>query len=417
MKIRSVTTCVIEANFDWTIVKITTDEAATGYGEAFPAPALSRVIGEFAPLLVGEDPRNVDRIFRKMRTAGAPSGSSGMILHAISGIEAALWDLLGKKLGVPVYQLLGGRYRDRIRIYADCHAGAGLESLSPVLIPRTPSWAGEPEPSSALDLSMKHHGSSREEHSYPTPEDYARRAREMAEQGFTALKFDVDVPNPHTLDDYNRSLTRQEMEFMRSLVEAAYRELGGEVELAVDCHWNFNVSDALRLAWACEEFQLLWLEDPVPPENLQALRQVTQSTRIPIATGENHYLRHQFRDLLEGEALNIAAPDIQKVGGLMEARRIADLADLYAVALAPHNIASPIGTMAAAHVCAAIPNFLCLEWHGATVPFFDRLVRHADGPLIRDGYIPIPEKPGLGIELDEDVAHQYRKRGEAFFGD
>ncbi|MBZ5564436.1 MAG: mandelate racemase/muconate lactonizing enzyme family protein, partial [Acidobacteriia bacterium] len=147
-----------------------------------------------------------------------------------------------------------------------------------------------------------------------------------------------------------------------------------------------------------------------------ALARVTAATATPIATGENHVQRHHFRELLEREAVDILAPDFQRVGGLLEGRRIADMADMHYIAVAPHNISGPIGTMASVHLCSAIPNFLALEWHAAEVPFFDDLVKGRRGPLIEKGYIRVPDKPGLGIELDERVAYQYRKRGEAFFG-
>ncbi|MDA2927497.1 mandelate racemase/muconate lactonizing enzyme family protein [Acidobacteria bacterium AH-259-G07] len=271
-------------------------------------------------------------------------------------------------------------------------------------------------PLEKVDLRMKHHGVAGQG-DYFTADDYARRASQMVQEGFTALKFDVDVPNPHSRDDFNRALTRQEIEYMVSLVEGARGAIGDEIDLAIDCHWNFNVNDILQFAWACEDLNLLWIEDPIPPENIAALRQVTQATRVPIATGENHYMRTQFHELLEGEAVNIVAPDLQKAGGLLEGRRIADLAEMYYVAVAPHNIAGPIGTMASSHVCAAIPNFLCLEWHAASVPFFDELVKGADQPMIKNGYIPVSDRPGLGIELDEEVAYKYRKRDEAFFED
>jgi L-alanine-DL-glutamate epimerase-like enolase superfamily enzyme len=226
----------------------------------------------------------------------------------------------------------------------------------------------------------------------------------------------VDVPTEFSLDDYNRALTRREIDLMVSLVAALRKALGKEVDLAIDCHWSYGVNDAIRLARACEPYDLLWLEDPVPPENNDALRRVTAATTTPIATGENHYQRHHFRELLEREAVDILAPDFQKVGGLLEGRRIADMAEVHYLAVAPHNISGPIGTLGSVHLCAAIPNFLALEWHAASVPFFDDLVLGRRGPMIEKGYIRVPEKPGLGIEFNEQVAYKYRKPGEAFFG-
>jgi L-alanine-DL-glutamate epimerase-like enolase superfamily enzyme len=417
MRITKIETCVIEANYDWTIVKIKTDSGTVGWGEAFVAPGLTGVIHQLNEILPGEDPRDVDRLCRLMRTALGSSGTASMGFHAVSGIETALWDIVGKSYGLPIYQFLGGKYRDRVRIYADCHAGKGLASLSPVLLPRTPAWMSGKKPGKGQrpELNPKYHGGQRSEAGAVKPGAYARRALEMKRRGFTALKFDVDVPTEYSLDDYNRGLTRREIDLMVSLVASLKKVLGKEADLAIDCHWNYGVNDAARLARACEPYDLLWLEDPIPPLNTDALRRVTLGTTTPIATGENHYQRHQFRELLEREAVDILAPDFQKVGGLLEGRRIADMAEVHFVAVAPHNISSPIGTLASAHLCAAVPNFLALEWHAASVPFFDDLMVGRRGPVIQNGYITVPDRPGLGIELNEAVAYKYRKRGEPFF--
>lgn len=418
MRITKIETAVIEANYDWTIVKVHTDNGSVGWGEAFFAPGLTATLREFNEFLPGEDPRDVDRLCRLMRTALGATGTAGMGYHAISGIETALWDIVGKDAGLPLYQFLGGKYRDRIRIYADCHAGSGLSSLSSVLLPRTPSWMKEQKraPRNRPELSPKFHGGQKSEAKNIRPQAYARRALEMKRRGFTTLKFDVDVPTKYSLDDYNRALAQREIDFMASLVATLRKALGNDVDLAIDCHWNYGVNDAVRFARACEPYDLLWLEDPVPPENNDAMARVTASTCTPIATGENHYQRHHFRELLEREAIDILAPDFQKVGGLLEGRRIADMAEVHYIAVAPHNISGPIGTMASAHLCAAIPNFLALEWHAASVPFFDHLVKGSRKPLIRKGYVEVTERPGLGIELDEGVAYKFRKRGEPFFG-
>ena len=419
MRITKIQTAVIESNYDWTIVKIEADNGLIGWGEAFFAPGLTAILRELDPVLLGEDPRDVDRLCRLMRTAFSPVGTAGMGYHAISGIETALWDLTGKDSGLPIYRFLGGQYRDRVRIYADCHAGSGLASLSPALMPRIPSWMkqGKKKNASRMELIPKYHGGQRSEAKETSARAYARRALEMKRRGFTALKFDVDVPTEFSLDDFNRALTRREIDLMVGLVAALRKALGKDVDLAIDCHWNYGVNDAIRLARACEPYDLLWLEDPVPPENNAALRRVTAATTTPIATGENHYQRHHFHELLECEAVDILSPDFQKVGGLLEGRRIADMAEVHYLAVAPHNISGPIGTMASAHLSAAIPNFLALEWHAASVPFFDDLVAGRRGPMIEKGYIRVPEKPGLGIEFNEQVAYKYRKPGEAFFGE
>ncbi len=422
MKITDVKTAVVEANYDWTFVRVYTDEGITGLGESFLAPGLTAIIRDLKPLLVGEDPRNIDKLWSKMRWAASGAGSmGGIVYNAISGIEAALWDAVGKHYGAPIHALLGGKYRDRVRVYADCHAGEALEALDSVMVARRPKWLPDEIGATIASSAVNHpvHGRAfgvAETGEVFTPEMYAERAREVVEEmGFTALKFDLDVPNPHTLDTHSGTLTHAEVKFMAGLVDAVREAVGDTVDLAFDLHWRYNVSDAQRLAHALEPYGLMWLEDPVPPENVEALRRVTQSTRTPISSGENSYMRHGFREALEKGALDIIAPDLQKTGGLLEGRKIADMADAHYVAVAPHCIASPVGTIASAHVCAAVPNFLALEWHGMSVPFWNDMVVGFDGPVIQDGFIKVPEAPGLGVELNEEVAREYARPGEPFF--
>jgi L-alanine-DL-glutamate epimerase-like enolase superfamily enzyme len=306
---------------------------------------------------------------------------------AISGIEIALWDLVGRALKTPIYNLFGGRFRDKIRIYADCHAGA-------------------------------------EE----TPESWAERAREVVDAGFTAIKFDLDAKNSltrdvsddahsrrHWFEPFNRTIGNAELEWMVSVTAAVKAAIPNDVMLAVDAHWKYSVNDAIRLAQALEPFDLLWLEDPVPPENIEAQRHVTHSTRTPICTGENLYRKHGYRELIEKQAARILAPDIPKMGGLLEAKKVADHADTYYIPIAPHNVASPVGTVAAAHVCAAMNNFLVMEFHAHDVPWWDDLVEGE--PAIRDGFIWMNERPGHGLTLNEAVAKAHLKPGHSFFGD
>jgi L-alanine-DL-glutamate epimerase-like enolase superfamily enzyme len=248
-----------------------------------------------------------------------------------------------------------------------------------------------------------------------TPERYGEHAKASAAKGFTALKFDLDAPSRYRLDIYNRCLTNREIDYMVSLAAGAREGAGPNVEIAVDFHWQFNQSDMCRLAAECETLRLLWLEDPLPPWNVEALRELKAAVRVPIASGENYYLFDGFRSVVEQQALSILTPDLQKVGGLSEARRIAEFADSYYVALAPHNISSPVGTMASAHFCASIPNFLALEFHASEVPFWDDLVDGIPKPIIQDGRIQVPNKPGLGVTLNEEVARRYARPGEPFF--
>jgi len=414
MKITHISTAVLEANFDWVLIKIETDEKIVGYGEGFLGPAVTAVIREYSAILVGEDPTSIDRIMRRLK-ASSVHASPGLAYHAILGLESALLDLIGKKYRMPVWQILGGKYRDKVRMYADCHAGEALESITPLLIPRTPHWMkkkGHVERSSVV--SIKHHGWDASDGRPLTPDSYAGRAKEMASRGFRIVKFDVDVPTPYETDEYNRDLSRQEVDYAEALVAAVRAAVGKDIGLAIDCHWNYGVQAAVEMARALEKHRLLWLEDPLPPENIRALGAVQRATRTTIATGENHYHRVDFERLIVEAGLRILAPDVQKIG-LWEGRKVADLADMHYVNLTLHNISGPLGTMAGVHLCAAIPNVIALEWHAASVPFFDALVKGSTGPLIADGSITVPDTPGLGVELDEDVAYRYRKPGEKFF--
>jgi L-alanine-DL-glutamate epimerase-like enolase superfamily enzyme len=415
MKITRISTAVLEANFDWNLVKVETDEHITGYGEAFVGPGLTAVIRQFAGVLVGEDPTSFDRLLRRLRSR-CVHASPGLTLHAIAGIESALLDVVGKKYKLPVWQILGGKYRDRVAIYADCHAGDALESIDPLLTPRTPEWmrtaGGDADRKAAV--SLKHHGWDASETDALSPEAYGRRAREMAGRGFRILKFDVDVPTPYETDEYNRDLSQPEIEHMALLVAATREAVGKEIGLAIDCHWNYTPQAAIDLGRAIDRYKLMWFEDPVPPENIRAIGVVQRNMRTPVATGENHYYRLDFERLILEAGLRVLAPDVQKLG-IWEGRKLADLAEMHHVNLTWHNISGPIGTMGGAHLCAATPNVIALEWHAASVPFFDALVKNARGPMIRDGKIEVPDAPGLGIELDEDEASKYRKPGEGFF--
>jgi L-alanine-DL-glutamate epimerase-like enolase superfamily enzyme len=193
--------------------------------------------------------------------------------------------------------------------------------------------------------------------------------------------------------------------------------IGPDVELALDCHWSYNVTDAIRLARALEPFNLLWLEDPIPPENAEAMAQVCAATSTPICTGENLYTRHGFRPLIEQGACRIIQPDIPRCGGLLESKRIADLADLYYIPFAAHNVCSPVGTIASAHACAAIRTFLVLEFHSQDIPWWDAVVAREDDPLIKNGYLTLSDQPGLGVELNDEVCRQHIQPGTLYFGE
>jgi L-alanine-DL-glutamate epimerase-like enolase superfamily enzyme len=380
--ITDLSTVVVDGNFPWTIVTVETDAGVTGIGEAYPSPGVHEVITDYLqPVLRDENPLDVERLYHLMRESLSGRGSQqGMATIAISGVELALWDAAGKILEQPVYQLLGGKMRESVRMYADCHAGEGMVEA-----------ALHEQPTEAYEADA-----------------YSQAARAAVDDGFEIVKFDLDVPSGREIDTLSRHFDGPEIEHKRALVEAVTEEVGDEAEVAVDLHWNFSVEASEKLCAALEPYDLAWIEDPLPPENADAMARLNASVDQPLLTGENRYGRHGFRDLVEKQAIAFAAPDVPKTGGIAETKKIADLADTYYIALAPHNVGSPVATMAGVHVGATVPNFLALEFHARDVPWWDDLV-DADDPLIEDGEIRVPDEPGLGIDLDWDVVETHRK--------
>lgn len=383
-EITDLSTVVVDGNFPWTIVTVEADDGTVGIGECYPSPGVHEIITDYLrPVLEGENPTDVERLYYLMRESLSGRGSQqGIGTIAISGVEIALWDLTGKLLDQPVYQLLGGKMREEVQVYADCHAGEAMVS-------------------SAQD--------GQEQETYQ-PQAYAQAARAAVEDGFDVVKFDLDVPSGRTLNRKSRHLDGPEIEHKRRIVEAVTDEIGDDAEVAVDLHWNFSPETAVRLCRAIEGYGLAWVEDPLPPENADATTNVARRTDVPILTGENRYGRHGFLELIEGQGVSFLAPDVPKVGGIAETKKIADMAEAYYQTLVPHNIGSPVATVATAHVGATAPNFYALEYHAREVQWWeDLLVR--DEPLIQRGRIQVPDGPGLGIELDWDVVEKHRKDG------
>ncbi|MBK34323.1 MAG: mandelate racemase [Gemmatimonadetes bacterium] len=376
MKITEIKTAEATGHGFSTFVKILTDEGVTGVGECIHGgDGCSRLIENMAEMIKGENPLDVDRLWELIRRRYIFNGAlAGNVVTAMTGIEIALWDLAGKALNVPVYRLLGGKFRDKIRLYCDCHAG-------------------------------------RDE----LPESYAKRAKEIVAMGFDAIKFDIDdAKSPYKLDAFNWSITPGELQQMVDRVSAVREAVGPNVDLAIDMHGRYDIFAAVRVAQALEPFNLMWLEEPVPPENIDAMREVKRSTKTPICTGENLYTRWGFKDLIEKQAVDVIMPDLPKCCGLSEGRKIANLAEMYYIPMAPHNVCGPLGTIASSHCCASVPNFLVLEWHWVDRPHWHELVL-ADPPLIEDGYITLPDGPGLGVELNEEAVAKYARSDRPLF--
>lgn len=380
-EITDIDTLVVDGNFPWTIVTVEADDGTVGIGEAYPSPGVHEIITDYLrPVLVGETPLDVERLYNLMRSSLSGRGSQwGVGTIAISGVEIALWDLAGKLLDQPVWQLLGGKMRDEVMVYADCHAGEAM-------------------------VASAEEGQEAETYE---PEAYAQAARMAVDDGFDLVKFDLDVPSGRELNRKSRHFDPPEIEHKRQIVEAVTEEIGSDAEVGVDLHWNFNPETAERLCRALEPYDLAYVEDPLPPENVDALRELKQRVDVTLLTGENCYGRHDFRDLIETQAVDFLAPDVPKTGGIAETKKIADMAEAYYQSLIPHNIGSPVATVATAHVGATAPNFYALEYHARDVEWWEDLVVGED--LIQDGTITVPDEPGLGIDLDWDVVEQHRK--------
>lgn len=384
MKITAIRTAATAGHGMHLWVRVETDEGISGLGECVHGGVQAiAIIHELRRELVGRDPFQIDALFEELRRGHVfDGGFAGALITALTGIEIALWDLKGKALGVPIYELLGGKFRDSIRVYADCQV----------------------EPSMEFDAIQ-------------------RVVEGVLERGFTALKVDADL-GAYTSDyrrgrgivkdRFNYTADAWEHERMVALVEMVTRAAGQDADVAVDVHTRLDVTSAIRLARDLEPFHLLWLEEPVPPENVAAMREVKRSTSTPICAGENLYLRHGFRDLIEQQAVDIIMPDIPKCGGLSECRKIANQAELYYMPFAPHNVASPIGTMASAHVCASVPNFLVLEFHWLHRDYWSTITADK-ADIIQGGQIALSDRPGIGVELDEAVARQYQYPGTTWF--
>jgi galactonate dehydratase len=384
MKITAIKTAATSGHGMHLWVRIETDHGITGLGECVHGGVQAiAIIHELRERLIGRDPFAIDAIFEELRRAHVfDGGFAGALITALTGIEIALWDLKGKALGVPIVELLGGKFRDKIRVYADCQVEPGMEF-----------------------------------------DEIQRVVEGVAERGFTALKIDVDIgaytgPTDGRYgfikDRFNYTASQREHERMLELVDMVTTAAGDDIAVAADVHTRLDVPSAIRLARDLEPYHLLWLEEPVPPENIAAMREVKRSTSTPICAGENLYLRHGFRELIEQQAVDCIMPDIPKCGGLSECRKIANLAELYSIPFAPHNVASPIGTMASAHVCASVPNFLVLEFHWLHRSYWTTITTDKED-IIKDGFITLGDRPGIGLELDEAVARSYQYPGTTWF--
>ena len=330
---------------NWLFVKVETDEGIYGIGEASGWPrVVETAIHDLTPLMLGEDPFNIERLWSKMQAAIMSHGMTGIVGGgAITGIEMALWDIKGKALGQPVWNLLGGKMRDKVRVYAHAHQ--------------------------------------------------TERARELLERGYTAIKTG-GIKN------------------CVESVDAIRKEVGPEIDLMVDVHgppW-LTTRDAIALGHALEDYDLLFYEDPVAPENIDAIARVSDAANIPIAAGERHAGIWGVKELIEREIIDVVQPDTGRAGGLSQMKKIAAIAEAHYCTMAPHDGSlGPVAEMAAVHLMATLPNFLILEHLEDDVP--QRYEVMTGQPEIVDSHIIVPDSPGLGVDIVEEAIAHYPSSG------
>lgn len=370
MKITAIKTCVVNAEMrNWVFVKIETDQQGLyGWGEAsleWKTRAVVGAIEDAAPMVVGEDPSRIEHIYQKLYRQSFWRG--GVIgLSAISGIEQALWDIRGKVLNQPVFKLLGGQVRDKVRMYT--HLGGG-------------------------DMRAVYESQYSDD-----AKVFVDRALEVVSRGYNAVKVLITPPTEplNSIASYR---------YAEKMMQAMREAVGEGVDIMVDCHGRHSVANAIEFCRVLAPYRPFFIEEPVPPENVDAMVEVRKASPVPIATGERLITRFQFRELFEKQACAVIQPDLCHCGGLWEAKKIAAMAEAYYLGVAPHNPLGPVANAAALHFALSTPNFLIQEDMLADVPWRWEVVQHA--LKTENGYWLPTDAPGLGIEVNEVNAKKY----------
>lgn len=363
-------------------VRVYTDQGITGTGEFNDEVGAADIVSQYVgPSLIGSDPLDIEAIYRRLWTGPAlanavPEGVAGHIppifirgmggpyLAAVSGLDIALWDLAGKALGVPIYRLMGGRVRSKVPVYFD---------ISPI---------------------------------HMNPNNLRDAANIVRTTGVKMIKSSIDgitrmSNEKHSFDPTRWSYWRITNYQLDEIVDyvGKLREAVGKANMAIEMHTIYDVESAILVARAIERFQPAWIEEPIHSDNADAMAEVRRGSPVPVACGENVYTRFGFRPFFEKQAISIAQPDMGKTGGLMEGRKIAAMAEVYNIPIAPHGMASSYGITAFAHVCATVPNLFALEWGTYFSDAYDHMFPR---PTYKDGFLEFSEEPGVGIELNQD---------------
>ena len=379
---------VVGAPMTCPIIRVDTNQGLVGWGEVRDGASETYALALKSRVL-GENPCNVDRIFRKIKQFGGQARQAG----GVCGIEMAMMDLAGKAWGVPCWQLLGGRFRDRVRLYADTT-------------------------------------------SHPDPKEQGKRLRERMDRGITYLKQDFgiglmrDVPGTLSMPAGTNigqgdrvmhpftgiEITEKGIAWLSDWVGQIREVVGMEIPLSTDHYGHISVNSCIKLARAMEKWNLAWMEDMVPWQLGEQMKQIRDSTTVPILTGEDIFLKEPFIALIDMGAVDMIHPDLASSGGLIETKKIGDYAMEHGVAMAMHFAGTPVSFMANVHCAAATENFIALEHHSLDVPWWESLVRTTSGqPLVEKGFAIVPDSPGLGVEVNDEVVKQHLRPNSGFF--
>lgn len=385
IRIRDVQAMVLQGGRTYTLVKVIADDDMYGIAEAYGTPAVGvkEQVLSLKQWLVGKDPLEIDLLYTRMgegtsQLSGTRTdGSAHNLMRAVSGIEMALWDLAGKVLGVPTTTLLGGKFRDKVRVYD--HSG----------------------PANSLDKA--------------SCRQWAEKVRAHP-SGFTAHKFGFPrTANDDARDPANRLLSTKALRNIRQGFENCREAVGWDHDVMVHCHWEYDLRTAIQIAQAVESSQPVWLEDPLPVDYSDSWRRLCATSSVPILTGENLTRREGFKDFIINQGCDIVNPDLRNSGGFLETKRIADLAHIYGLPICNHNTGSQVHTYAAVQFAAAVHDYIALETITGEGGWMDQVLL-LDGPYIKNGFVQVNDKPGLGIELNPDVVRAHLVPGETWWG-
>lgn len=377
-KITDIKTMILQGPRTYTLVRVDTDAGVHGFAEAYGSPGLGvrEAIHGLREFFVGKDPLQIDTLYTVPRYT---DGSAHAQQRAMSGIEMALWDLAGKLLDVPTYKLLGGKFRDKVRLYDHSHPSDFFDKSA------LRDWAQQVK-ESPFGINMHKFGPLRN-----TPaKDFGR-------------------------DPANRMMSSAELRRFRQGFENCREALGFEHDILIGCHWEFDLRSAIDMAVALEDVKPMFLEDPLPVAYSESWKRLAAMSPVPICTGENWMRRAEALPFVTNAAIDILHPDLRNSGGFLENKRMADLADLYFLPMANHNTGSVVNGMASIHWASTIRDYFACETVFFDGSWMDDVIVH-DGPLSQEGFVTVPDRPGLGIELDPDVVKAHLAPGETWWG-